>query len=231
MNINNPLISVIIPAFNAEKYLKEALESVIKQNYHPLEIILIDDGSTDNTAKIAKSFQNIKYIYQENSGHAIARNNGIKIAKGEFIAFLDADDLWTPNKLSLQINYLNEHPDINYVLGQQKIFLESGIKKPKWLKDEYLDNAIPAYLLSALLTRKSIFNQIGYFDSSYKHGNDSDWLLKTIDARLSMYIIPEIVLLKRIHDANQSHNIEEMKSDVLSFLRASIKRKNKQNNL
>ncbi|BAQ61473.1 glycosyltransferase [Geminocystis sp. NIES-3708] len=231
MNINNPLISVIIPAFNAEKYLKDAIESVIKQNYQPLEIILIDDGSTDNTAKIAKSFQNIKYIYQENSGPAIARNNGIKIAGGDYIAFLDQDDLWTPNKLSLQINYLKDHSDISYVLGQQKIFLESGIEKPKWLKQEYLETITPAYLLSALLTRKSIFNQIGYFDSSYKHGNDSDWLLKTIDARLSMYIIPEIVLLKRIHDANQSHNIEEMKSDVLSFLRASIQRKNKQNNL
>lgn len=132
----NPLVSVIIPAYNAEKFIADALESVFAQTYRPLEIIVIDDGSTDETVKIVKNYQtsftgkfsetsktnetNLIYIYQQNSGPSKARNTGINAAKGEYIAFLDADDIWTKDKLEKQIHLFNKDQTIDIVFSNVK---------------------------------------------------------------------------------------------------------------
>ena len=100
--MDKPLVSVIVPVYNGEHYLSFAIHSILRQDYHPSEVIVVDDGSTDNSANIARSFKEVRYIHQSNQGVAMARNVGIAAARGEFIAFLDADDLWTPNKLSIQ---------------------------------------------------------------------------------------------------------------------------------
>ena len=103
---------MIIPAYNCERYLAAAIESVLKQDYKPFELIVVDDGSSDKTAQIVHQYdQHLQYVYMPNSGPAAARNKGMELAKGEFLAFLDADDLWEPGKLSLQMKYLNEHPE------------------------------------------------------------------------------------------------------------------------
>ena len=224
-NNQNQLVSVIIPIYNGEAYLSEAIESVINQTYSPIELIIVDDGSTDNSKEIALSYSQVNYIYQENQGVAVARNTGIAKCQGEYIALLDQDDLWLPNKLELQVEYLNSHPEISYVLGEQKIFLESGIEKPKWLKEEHLNKQIPAYLLGALLARKSVFNQVGYFCGDYRYGSDSDWFSRTIDLKLSHHVLPELVLLKRTHDTNESHQTLGINLELLKVLRASIQRK------
>jgi glycosyltransferase involved in cell wall biosynthesis len=104
------LVSVIVPVYNGERYLSAALESIFAQDYHPFEVIVVDDGSGDSSAAIAKSFKSVQYIYQTNQGIANAWNLGIDASKGELIAFLDCDDLWTPNKLRLQVDYLVNHP-------------------------------------------------------------------------------------------------------------------------
>src|SRR3982074_3555445 len=103
--VNTPLVSVIVPVYNGERFLAETLQSIINQQYRPLELIVIDDGSTDQTARIATSVSEVRYFYQRNQGVANARNAGLAAARGELIAFLDADDLWQPNKLSLQVEY------------------------------------------------------------------------------------------------------------------------------
>lgn len=226
INMNKkPLVSVIIPVYNGEAYLAQTIKTVINQTYSAIEIIIVDDGSTDKSKEIASSYSQVRYIYQENQGVAAARNTGIFQSNGEYIALLDQDDLWTSNKLELQVKYLTSHPDISYVLGQQKIFLESGTEKPKWLKEEHLENQIPAYFLSALLARKSVFNEVGNFSSDYKYSNDSDWFSRTIDLGLSFYILPELVLLKRIHGNNESYQTLGINLELLKLLRASIQRK------
>ncbi len=228
---SNDLVSVIIPVYNGEHYIEQAIYSVINQTYKFLEIILIDDGSTDRSKNIIKSIQTeqvsrkINYFYQKNQGVAIARNQGISHSKGEYIAFLDQDDIWMPNKLSLQIKFLKDNPNIDFVLGKQKIFLEEGIPQPKWLRPQYLTEEITAYLLGVLLTRKSIFRKIGCFDQTYKYGNDYDWFLKAIDKKLPYHILDEVILLKRIHDCNESYNIDGMTLDMLRYLRQSVYRK------
>jgi len=226
---NNKLVSVIIPVYNGEKYLLEAIETVINQTYKPLEIIIVDDGSTDNSKQIIASFPEIKYLYQENQGVAVARNTGIAEAKGEYIALLDQDDLWAENKLQIQVDYLDNHQEIDYVLGHQQSFLQEGCEKPHWLKVKFLQESIPAYLVGALLARKNLFNIIGGFSDEYRYGNDSDWFAKTLDLGIKSKILSQVVLYKRIHDTNESHDIKGMQTDVLKWLRASIKRKRKLN--
>src|SRR4029079_2498347 len=110
MSDENPLVSVIVPVYNGERYLREALESVFAQTYRAIEVIVVDDGSPDDSGTIGQSFPEVRYIHQTNQGVAAARNNGIEAARGEFFAFLDQDDLWVPEKLNVQVEYFLGHP-------------------------------------------------------------------------------------------------------------------------
>src|SRR6185503_10895386 len=130
MTEQQPLVSVIIPVYNGARYLRAALESVFAQTYRPFEVIVVDDGSIDDSGVIAQSFPDVSYMRQENQGVAAARNHGIEAARGDFFAFLDQDDLWTPEKLKLQIEYLLNHQDLGYTLTQQQYFLEPGTTLP-----------------------------------------------------------------------------------------------------
>ncbi|BAQ61472.1 glycosyltransferase [Geminocystis sp. NIES-3708] len=224
MIIQNPFISVIIPAFNAEKYLKDAIESVIKQNYQPLEIILIDDGSTDNTAKIAKSFQDIQYIYQENSGPVIARNNGIKIAKGEYIAFLDADDLWTDDHLELLVNCFKKDPYVEVAIGYVQCLLLKEKNEEKEYFEEFSNSTINVNL-GAGLYKKSVFEKLGNFDPNLSSSEDVDWFLRIKEANINQIIVSESVLCYRIHDSNVSRDRKNSYSAFLKSLKMSLDRR------
>ncbi len=115
VHMNSPLISCIVPVFNGERYLREALDSIFAQTYRPLEILVADDGSTDRTPYIAAAFGNrLRYLRQDNQGPAAARNLGIRAATGEFIAFLDADDVWHPEKLERQMARFQVRPELDY---------------------------------------------------------------------------------------------------------------------
>lgn len=228
MTENRLLVCAIIPVYNGDRYLAKAIESILQQTYQPLEIIVVDDGSTDNSAEIAQSYPEVRYFYQLNQGVAVARNRGIAEACGEFIAFLDQDDFWAPNKLSIQVDYLLEHPNIGYTLAKMRIFLEPGTEKPPWLKAEYLSEDVTAYIVGALVVRESVLRNVGEFNPSYKFGNDSDWFLRTVDAGIPMAILPETLLHRRVHGANESYKMPEMTLDMLKALRSSIHRKRNQ---
>src|SRR5690349_1953676 len=118
-----PLISCIIPVFNGERYLAEAIESILKQSYRPLEIIISDDGSADRTAAVANGFSDhVRYIWQPNAGQAAARNTGLASSHGEFVAFLDADDLWHREKLERQMGRFRARPELDYCLAHVQNF-------------------------------------------------------------------------------------------------------------
>src|SRR5579859_5180997 len=164
--MQSPLVSVIIPVYNGQQYLAAALDSVVKQDYSPLEIIVVDDGSTDESARVAQAYPEVRYLYQPNQGAAAARNAGIAAAEGALIAFLDHDDLWMPNKLRLHANYLLDNPQVRFTISTQLIYLEEGVERPDWLRVE--DIEYPQPLLSALVVRKETFFEIGVFDTSFK---------------------------------------------------------------
>ena len=224
MTDENPLVSVIIPVYNGGRYLRAALESVFAQTYRPFEVIVVDDGSADDSGVIAQSFPEVRYIHQTNQGVAAARNNGIETAGGEYFAFLDQDDLWAPEKLKLQVDYLLSHPEIGYTLTQQQFFLDPGETLPPWFRKELFDSVHTGWVLGTLVVRRTIFEQIGNFATGYSAANDSDWFFRAKAAGIPMAVVPELLLRKRIHDANDSARAKEILSELLKVVKTSLDR-------
>ncbi|NHZ86170.1 MAG: glycosyltransferase [Planctomycetia bacterium] len=218
------LVSVIIPVFNGERFLKFAIESILTQNYKPVEIIVVDDGSTDGSAEIAKTFKTVRYIYQNNNGPSVARNTGIEISKGEFIAFLDSDDIWSPKKLNVQVSYLNKNPEIGFVFAHRRMKVEKSIANPPWYKEHLFDNACPVLCASALLARRTVFDKVGGYNPNFRFGENAEWLTRTKDANIKMVVLTETLLEQRLHDKNQTYHLNEMRSSILRALKNSIDR-------
>lgn len=224
MNNDNELISVIIPVFNGEKYLASAIESVFSQTYHPLELIVVDDGSTDGSGAIAKQHKDIRYMYQSHQGVSIARNTGLAAAHGAFIAFLDADDIWLPSKLQIQIEYLRENPDVMYVITKINNFVEPGTNiQPQILQSIIQNEQIQ---LSSIVARKAVFDRIGGFNPCYQVTEDFEWITRTKDAGISMVILPEVLSHRRIHSSNISITQRSLcKAMRLKAIKESVRRR------
>mgnify|MGYP000321373830 FL=1 len=178
-----PLVSVVIPTYNREQYLQKALGSVLAQTYQCFEIIVIDDGSTDDTATLIRSFKkDITYIYQENQGISKARNVGIRNSRGDFIAFLDSDDYWFPEKTELQIALFQKHPEYGMVASRcASIRLDGRYRETNrpgssgWVLEQlFRANFIRT---SSAIIRRECFNRIGLFDEELKECEEYDlWL-------------------------------------------------------
>ncbi|MCA1576926.1 MAG: glycosyltransferase family 2 protein [Acidobacteria bacterium] len=223
-----PLVSVIIPVYNGARFLRAALESVFAQTYRPIDVIVVDDGSADDSGVIAQSFPEVRYLRQQNQGVAAARNNGIESARGDFFAFLDQDDLWTPEKLRLQIEHQLNNPELGYTLTHQQFFLEPGTTLPVWFRKELLTSVHTGWVLGTLVVRRTAFQQVGNFATGYSAANDSDWFFRAKAAEIPMAIIPELLLLKRIHEANDSGRAKEILSELLKVVRSSLDRQRSQ---
>jgi len=219
------LVSVVIPVFNGSSFLRESIESVLGQTFRPLELIVVDDGSTDQSGKIAQSFREATYFFQENQGVSVARNTGISAAKGTFIAFLDADDRWMPEKLSLQIRHLQDRPELGFTVTFQRIEVEDGIQIPTFLNQEIFERDHAAYVPSALLVRREVLEEVGGFDP--EHHNDSediDWFARAKDAGIAMEVLPQTLLLRRLHNDNLSLQKPPDASQIMRALRKSVHR-------
>jgi len=221
---DRPLVSCVIPVYNGERYLAEAIASVLAQTYRPIELIVVDDGSTDGSAEVARSYDEVRYIYQPNRGVAVARNVGVEAARGDFIAFLDQDDVWMPNKLDVQVGYLIERPNIGYVVAKQETFLAEETVKPGWLRGELLEGEQTSFNPSALVVRKSIFERVGGFYSTYRVASDSDWFFRVKDAGVPMAVLDQVLLRKRVHDGNESRRVRLGSAELLEVVGASIRR-------
>jgi glycosyltransferase involved in cell wall biosynthesis len=221
---DHPLVSVIIPVYNGGRYLRAALESVFAQTYRPFEVIVVDDGSADDSGVIAQSFSDVRYIRQANQGVAAARNTGIEAALGEFLAFLDQDDLWTPEKLKLQIACLLNNPDLGYTLTQQQFFLDPGATLPAWFRKELLTSVHTGWVLGTLVVRRTAFEKVGNFATGYTAASDGDWFFRAKAAGISMEVVPELLLLKRIHGGNESAHAKEILSELRKVVKSSLDR-------
>ncbi|PSB01602.1 glycosyltransferase family 2 protein [Merismopedia glauca] len=205
-HLKSLLVSVIIPIYNGEMFLAEAIQSLKRQNYQPLEIIVIDDGSTDKTAEIAAQFHpEIRYVYQSNQGPSAARNHGIKLAEGEVIAFLDVDDLWADDVLLDFTDYLIAHPDVEIVQGliQQ---MQREIVNPQENSYTFKPNFQPYQFinLGSALYRKSVFDKVGLFDLALRDNEDTDWFMRAWEQNINKVVIPRVMLFYRKHDGNMT---------------------------
>jgi glycosyltransferase involved in cell wall biosynthesis len=227
-----PLISCIVPVFNGERYLREALDSIRAQTYRRLEIIVADDGSTDGTAAVVAGFgEHVRYLTQPNAGPAAARNLGLRAAQGDFVAFLDADDLWHPEKLARQMARFQARLDLDLCVTHVQNFwvAELAGEASGYRGHPRLAPAIPGYVCQALLTRRTLFDMVGAFNTGLPAGEDTDWFLHAAEHGAVMEILPEVLVYRRLHQTNISWGLTRVNSrerDVLlQVLKASLDRR------
>lgn len=198
-----PLVSCIIPVFNGERYITQALDSIAAQSHPATEIIVVDDGSTDRTAEVVKGHTaGVRYLRQNNAGPATARNVGIREARGAFIAFLDADDRWPPDKLERQLRVFAEHPGTGAVVAHVVMFREPGSTASSGGRP--IDTPIPAYTSGTLLAAREIFDRVGVFDASLHHADDTSWFVRARTLGIDIALLPDVLLHRRLHDRNMS---------------------------
>ena len=226
---NEKLVSVILPVYNGERYLGEAIESILTQNYRPIEVIVVNDGSTDNTETIARQYENgIIYVLQKNSGPAAARNKGLSLASGGLIGFLDFDDLWSKNKLSVQLAHLADNPSVEIVLGlTQPLKLQTGEEGTS--EFEKWHDPFCALVLGAGVFRKSVFDKLGFFDETLHYGEDTDWFMRIREKGISMTIIQEVSLFYRRHESNMTLDSAARNRYFIKALKKSLDRRRQKN--
>jgi glycosyltransferase involved in cell wall biosynthesis len=219
-----PLVSVVVPAYNAEKFLAEAIDSILAQTHTNTEIIIVNDGSTDRTAVVAEGYgDRVKLIHRENGGIGPARNTGIEQVTGEFIALLDADDIWEPQKLAQQLALLEAEPEVAMVFGQMVQFASEGPALP-----EELAKAAPAMLPGLLLIRTEAFHRVGPFAADYKLGEFIDWSARANEVGLQSKIIAEVFLRRRYHANNTGRTAADSRGDYARVLKAALDRRRAQ---
>ena len=225
-----PLISVVIPAHNAARYLPEALQSVIAQTYRPIEIILVDDGSVDNTVSVASEFPGVKIISQENSGPAAARNRGVAEAKGPLIAFQDADDVWDVKKLSRQAARFEQRPDLELCTCQiLNFWTPDKEEEAAHYNDPRLGQVYSGFVMQTLLVRRSAFDRIGLLRTEFRTGEDSDWFMRAKDLGATMEIVPEVLVYRRLHPANLTRQAGQgVRHALVDAVHESLRRRRQQ---
>jgi len=231
-------VSIIIPTYNRERYIGDAIDCVLSQTYNNIELIIVDDGSTDKTKSIVFSYKkkhkDIKYIFQKNQGVAAARNNGMKRAKGELIAFLDSDDLWLTDKLQIQVEFLKSHKKIDFLFTDMLESQDDRITSLSWLKqmpyynrlkaqkDKVIDiveflyhkNCVPT---SSVIIRKKILKTTGYFNETLRISEDREFWIRAC-SKVPSACITDSLVEKRDHSENLVKNVPLMIESRIRFL-------------
>jgi glycosyltransferase involved in cell wall biosynthesis len=214
-------VSVVIPAYNAARYVAPSLRSVLEQTMTPGEVIVVDDGSTDETASIvARARRPVRLVRQAHLGYAATMNRGVAEASGPLLAFQDADDLWMPRKLEWQIAALDEDPALDAVFGQFESFLSPDL--PDADRARYrVPPVMAAYQLQTMLIRRAAFDRVGPVDPLVGTGGAIDWVSRARAAALRMKVLDEVVGRRRIHDDNMDiREAQQRRGELLTTLRA-----------
>lgn len=226
--MENPLVSVIIPVYNYDRYLGEAVESVLNQTYKHLEAIVVDDGSTDRSCEVAQSFgeRGVRYCHQVHAGIGPARNRGVDMAQGEFLAFLDADDRWPEEKLALQLRAFENDPSLEMVFGQALQLQngpawEAGVKNRKLIVDGMVAGMVPG----TMLIKRAAFDRVGKFPGGIKVGEFIDWYARAGELQIRSLVLPELLLWRRIHDSNTGLRERQSVTDYARVLKATLDRR------
>lgn len=225
-------ISVIIPVFNGERFIAEAIDSVLAQTVSADEIIVIDDGSTDNSAQIIMNYGNqIKYFYKPNEGIALSYKKGVSLANSEFITFLDQDDIFLPTKLENSLQVFRENPKLMVVIAQWRYFFSTETLKNNFIYPQEIEKNHYG-MMGGCLFKKNIFNLVNAFDSEIDGHSDVDLFLQIKHLNIPKKKIEDLALLHRYHENNATKSyqfINRTQSSTLKMLYNSIKLRRAQN--
>lgn len=218
---------MVIGVYNAASYLREAIESVFAQTYRPLELVVVDDGSDDGSGDVAKNYgESLIYAYQENTGNGSARNHGVRLASGQLLAFLDADDRFMPDKLERQFAALDADPELDMVFGHVREFVS-----PELTGAEYgsirppASEPLPFVTPASMLIRREAFARVGAFSETLRVAVTVDWCARAIDAGLRSTMLPHIVVERRLHLTNNGLRERDSRSQYIDVLKATLQRR------
>lgn len=222
----SPLVSVIINVYNGVPYLTEAIDSVLAQTYGRRELIVVDDGSDDGTGDLAKSYgDRLEYVRQDRGGIGSARNRGVGLARGDYIAFLDADDRFVPDKLERQLAAFEQDPELDMVFGHMNEFLSPELDPEIAARIRPPVQDAPWRMTNLMLVKHDAFFRAGLFSPTLKVGVGVDWYARATEAGLKELIVPAVVLERRLHAANNGILQQAARPQYLRVLKAHLDRR------
>jgi glycosyltransferase involved in cell wall biosynthesis len=222
----DPPISAIIPCYNGDRYLAAAIQSVVSQSHPPAEVLVVDDGSTDRTAEVAKGFGGaVHYHRQAHAGSGAARNLGIELAAGDLLAFLDADDLWAEDKLEGQVAALRADPELDIVCGHAEQFVSPDLPAEARARLRVDERPMPSQLPGALLVRRPVFGRVGAYSTRYETATEMDWFMRATEHGVKTLMLPAVVLRRRVHGANHGIVRRDARQDYVRVLKAALDRR------
>lgn len=223
MGFPSEFVSVVVPVFNGAHFLAQAIESVRRQVSVPTEIIIVDDGSTDESREIARAIREVRLLHQPHQGAAAARNAGITHSRGHYLAFLDADDLWPQNKLAMQMEVMREATHVQIVAGRVEEFAE----RPGAVESARIErrSGLRAYTIGAMLIRREDFLKVGLLNPSLQFGEFMDWHSRAMALGFKEQILREVVLKRRLHERNSTRSAGDRQRDYLKALKMHLDRK------
>jgi glycosyltransferase involved in cell wall biosynthesis len=209
-------------ARDEEAFIDEALRSVSAQTYRPIEVIVVDDGSSDRTAEIAAE-HDVELLRLPHRGPSAARNAGLAVARGDYWTIFDADDVMPPERLSHQVAYMDQHPELGMVLGLTEAFVTTGEPRPPHYNPIWDEGPFPA-CAGTMLARRSVLGLVGPYDENVALAYDVEWLARAKDAGVGAGQVDHVCLRYRIHPGNTSADRPAVHEAMFSLLRASLQR-------
>ena len=216
-------ISVVVPVHDGEKYLAECIQSVLDQGHPSLEVLVIDNGSTDSTPEVAQAFASVRYFRLPEKGLSAALNHGVEPCQGELLGFCDADDLWTAGKLALQQAALARSPESAMVFGHAQEFLSPELEASVKARLRHRDRPLPGVVRGAMLVRRESFLRVGGFEGAF--AEFIDWYMRAREHGLEPLLLSEVVLMRRIHTANMGFRERDKRVEYARVLKRGLDRR------
>jgi glycosyltransferase involved in cell wall biosynthesis len=216
-----PLISVIMPVHNGARHIREALTCLFAQTHQSMEIIVVDDGSTDETVDLLSSehASRIRLIRQQQLGHPAARNTGVRAATGSFFSFIDHDDLWPAEKTELQLQAFDAQPELDVVFGHLQNFFDDELTLEERARIVSPTHPLAGLHPGAMLVRSDSFYRVGFFSETEEMGDFLDWYGRALLLKLHTLIMPQVVMRRRIHTTNFSRSNKHLQKQYLLKLK------------
>ncbi|GMU78449.1 MAG: hypothetical protein AMXMBFR46_12440 [Acidimicrobiia bacterium] len=220
--MTGPVVSVIVPVFNGARFLGECVASLLAQDWPALDVVVVDDGSTDDSAAIAEGFPGVRVVRRAHEGLGATRNAGIDAAAGDLVGFCDSDDLWKPNKASVQAAYLDAHPEVDLALCRMETRFEAGVEQPAWMHRDQVYGDFDGVSATSALFRPAVFEALRY-RTDMDNGTDFNLLVRARASGFVSVVLDEVLLVRRIHDRNMMHRLGPARAEMFQTVREHLR--------